>query len=576
MSLRRKIMAAVILLVFIPVVVMGAVTYTIYTEKMKQQSDDLRRVSLQNGQRNLRAVQDEITNVSHAFVTEPLVQGLLTDNRPLAYWEGDEQRLLEDNLNSLLFWHSDIDALYLYNQSELVYTRNASSQIPLHRLQQQAWYPAALERSGKVFWLDTKASELWRTDVPRITLVRSVLDFNTLKEIGFLVLTIRIDAMEAVLQDIVQNIGGQAMLVDRTGAVLVGEPAGSEAWNEPFCSRTDDRLQTESVHHQAETVVICMPSVWEDWSLAALFATDEILAESSAIRNLALLLLGGTLISVVLFDWLFIRKLVMTIVAVVHAMKEAERGSFRSIDDAAIAERDETGQLIQGFNRMAYQITELLRRVEDEQERKKQAEQQALMAQINPHFIYNTLESINSMAVIKGNTDISDMTVSLGRLLRISISEPQELIPLWKEIEHVKHYLFIQSYRYEDKLHFSIELPPQLQSYLTVKLVIQPLVENCLIHGMEPLQRKGMIRIRVFELGESDLCVEVTDNGAGMDKERLAELFQSKDKQNSARQGLGLFNVHERLRLYYGSGYGIMVCSEIYRETIVRIRMPKR
>lgn len=575
MSLRRKIMAAVILLVFIPVIAMGAVTYLIYAEKARQQLDDLRRISLQKGQRNLRTVQDELARVSHSLVTEPLVQRLLTDSRALAEWDRDEFRLFEDHLNSLLFWHPDMDALYLYNHSELVYARNAAAPVSLTQVRQQDWYFAAVERKGKVLWLGTEHSKIWRTDMPRITLVRAVLDLYTLEEIGFLALTIRTEAAAAVLQEIAQDIGGRALLVDSAGMLLAGESARSEAWHEPICPRESGTPSAEWIHLQADTVVVCMPPVWEDWRLAALFATDDILAETSAIRHLAFVLLAGALVSVVLFDWLFIRKLVMTIIAVVRAMKEAEKGSFRPIREAGIAEKDESGQLIRGFNRMSFQITELLKRVEDEQERKKQAEQQALMAQINPHFIYNSLESINSMAVIKGNMEISDMAVSLGRLLRISISEPQELIPLSKEIEHVKHYLFIQTYRYEDKLDFSIELPPQLQSYLTVKLIIQPLVENSLIHGIDPLHRKGVIRIRAFELGERDLCIEVADNGAGIDNERMAELFQPVEKPDPARRGLGLLNVHERLRLHFGSGYGVMMCSEIYRETIVRIRMPK-
>lgn len=120
---------------------------------------------------------------------------------------------------------------------------------------------------------------------------------------------------------------------------------------------------------------------------------------------------------------------------------------------------DESDSLIDGFNRMSSQINELIEQVQTEQGRKKEAEMQALMAQINPHFIYNSLESINSMAVLAGNRDISKMVISLGRLLRISISQNQELIPLQMEFEHVRHYLDIQKFRFEEKFSYELDLP---------------------------------------------------------------------------------------------------------------------
>ena len=156
------------------------------------------------------------------------------------------------------------------------------------------------------------------------------------------------------MQEIAQDIGGRALLVDSAGMLLAGESARSEAWHEPICPRESGTPSAEWIHLQADTVVVCMPPVWEDWRLAALFATDDILAETSAIRHLAFVLLAGALVSVVLFDWLFIRKLVMTIIAVVRAMKEAE-GAFAPFGRPA-SPKDESGQLIRGFNRMSFKL----------------------------------------------------------------------------------------------------------------------------------------------------------------------------------------------------------------------------
>src|SRR5690606_19303901 len=162
---------------------------------------------------------------------------------------------------------------------------------------------------------------------------------------------------------------------------------------------------------------------------------------------------------------------------------------------------DERDLLVDGFNRMSTQIDELIEQVGTEQNRKKEAELQALVAQINPHFIYNSLESINSMAVLQGNKSISKMVVSLGKLLRISISENQELIPLQMEMEHVRHYMDIQKFRFEDKFAYDMQLSDELKYYKTQKLIVQPIVENALYHAIEPMEGSGLITIRAEEQG---------------------------------------------------------------------------
>ena len=254
-------------------------------------------------------------------------------------------------------------------------------------------------------------------------------------------------------------------------------------------------------------------------------------------------------------------------------MRRVEQGVFTRIP-AGRSQSDESDMLVHGFNKMSSQIEELLQRVKVEQERKKEAELQALVAQINPHFIYNSLESINSMAVMAGNKDISKMVVSLGRLLRISISENQELIPLSTEFEHVRHYLNIQKFRFEDGFEFDIDLPPHLEPVLTQKLIVQPLVENALYHAIEPMKQTGFIQIRAIEAAQ-EVLIEVIDNGPGFDEQVLLNLWERPVDKKYKDSGVGLRNVHERIRIRFGSPYGMMICSSPGEGSIVRIRVPK-
>lgn len=202
---------------------------------------------------------------------------------------------------------------------------------------------------------------------------------------------------------------------------------------------------------------------------------------------------------------------------------------------------------------------------------------QALIAQINPHFIYNSLESINSMAVLEGNRNISRMVVSLGKLLRISISENQELIPLQMELEHVRHYLNIQKVRYEDRFEYAIDMPEQLKHELTQKLIVQPIVENALYHAIEQMAERGRITISVQDAGEA-IWIDVADNGPGFPLEALGLLGQPggwRAERKYKDKGVGMMNVHERVRLRFGSGYGLLVCSAPGYGSTVRIRVPK-
>lgn len=167
------------------------------------------------------------------------------------------------------------------------------------------------------------------------------------------------------------------------------------------------------------------------------------------------------------------------------------------------------------------------------------------------------------------------MVVSLGKLLRISISENQQLMTLAMEMEHVRHYLDIQKFRFEEQFDYRIEIPESLKHYMTQKLIVQPIVENALYHAIEPMKGKGLITITAKE-DERDIMIDVTDNGPGFSLDRLMNLW-SKDEgtRNYRGTGVGLRNVHERLRIRFGSRYGILICSSPGYGSTIRIRIPK-
>ncbi len=255
-----------------------------------------------------------------------------------------------------------------------------------------------------------------------------------------------------------------------------------------------------------------------------------------------------------------------------ESMQEVENMDFKGASMEKIPYR-EIKALHKAFNVMTERIHQLMEENVEEQRQKRKSELKALRSQINPHFLYNTLDSIIWMAEGGKNKEVVMMTSSLARLLRQSISNDEEMIPLKKEIDHTKSYLTIQKMRYKDKLEFSIEVAPELQNERVVNLILQPIVENAIYHGIKPKDGKGLIKI-TGALVEDDIVLEVIDNGVGISSEELTHIFdRSREREKEKGNGVGVYNVHVRLKLYYGEQYGLTFESTEGEGTKVTMRL---
>lgn len=572
MKLRRKIMLAIILLVFIPVTTMGVISYLYFSEAMERKTNDFYLVSLQEVNRTLRYALSEINTISDLSITQPLVQ-LILKRGSTRVTDNEIQEL-----NNLFLTHPKIMSVHIYSQDELIYESGSSLELSLADLKMQSWFESTKSLIGRPLWLGPLENPNLISNPMYLTHSRTIMDYYSLEDIGTLVTTIKTELLEQVFWEASTLNQGDILLVNQQGTVIFsksGESIGQDI-PFPFLQNTGHKQSYIDNYNDTETFVTYLPTDNEGWFLVALTSLSDLRAESNRIRNIALGLLLFSLCTALLFDLFFVRKLVKAISSVVSGMKRVEKGSFIQIPSKIEKSNNESGLMLQGFNRMSSQIKDLLQRVQFEQQNKKQAEMQALVAQINPHFIYNSLESINSMAVLQGNKQISKMVISLGKLLRISISQDQELIPISMELEHVKHYLLIQKTRFEDKFDYIINLSEEAKHLYSLKLIVQPLVENALYHGIEPMKGKGFISIRAWTF-ESSLIIEITDNGLGFDAHSLLNIDQpgstQENKYNSS--GVGLMNVNERIRISFDTPYGIMVCSSANEGTTIRIRIPK-
>ena len=254
-----------------------------------------------------------------------------------------------------------------------------------------------------------------------------------------------------------------------------------------------------------------------------------------------------------------------------NSMKEVEKGHFENIE-LPIYGQNEIARLSSRFNIMTTKIKHLMEQNVEEQRQKRKSELKALQAQINPHFLYNTLDSIIWMAEWGKTKEVVLMTSSLAKLLRQSISNQNELVRVEEEVEYTRSYLTIQKMRYKNKLEYEILVDQEVLGHKIPKLVLQPLVENAIYHGIKYKEGQGTVRIEGIREGNV-LILKVSDDGIGMTKEQLEKIFVKRET-DTRRNGVGVLNVHERIQLYYGKEYGLKFSSIQNEGTTVEFCIP--
>ena len=236
-------------------------------------------------------------------------------------------------------------------------------------------------------------------------------------------------------------------------------------------------------------------------------------------------------------------------------------------------EDDEIAQLEASYNEMIERINNLIIKNQDDAEIKRKLELDSLQQQINPHFLYNTLDAIAWMAKLKKEPEIESLVLSLAKFFRISLHKGDKFITVEEEIELVKHFVDIELIRFPDKFTIVYNVDEEVKNYQTLKIIIQPIVENAIKHGISSLEDMGHISINAY-LDEGDVVYEIIDDGIGFNPP--ADLFTKKDPYQQTKSGFGLYNVNERIKLEYGHDYGVSVESKPQEGTKITIRIEGR
>lgn len=331
---------------------------------------------------------------------------------------------------------------------------------------------------------------------------------------------------------------------------------------------------SDGVHYEKNVIYAIKTTEDSLWRVVGLSFTDELTVErrTQIIFSIAISFLFCGIIALIVLGVYskIVNAPVRSLIKAMNAFEnQAENFRYKGGNESVA----ELRIISSSFEHMAKTIQNLMERVHWEEQELRKTELKALQAQINPHFLYNTLDSIQWMCEQGKTKDAAEMVRALARLFRISISRGRELITIKEELQHAENYLIIQSYRYRSQFSYTIDASDELMDCLCNKITIQPLIENAIYHGIDRMVDEGEIKITIKPAeDDDDILITVSDNGVGMTKEQCGKIL-AKDRSDSG--GIGVKNVNDRLKIYFGEKYGLSIESEPDVGTTVTVRIPK-
>ncbi len=312
----------------------------------------------------------------------------------------------------------------------------------------------------------------------------------------------------------------------------------------------------------------------KDYTLISEVLREDVFRGASRISLITIIMTGISVAVAIIMSIILALRIVTPINTLIKSMESVHMGNLDV--QVQVDTNDEISMLAEYYNSMITRLKKSFEEVYAQQKARRKAEMSSLVAQIMPHFLYNTLSSIIWLANDQRNDEVIEMTDALSKFFRISISKGKTIITIDEELQHVQSYITIQRIRYEDMFSFVMDIDEKIKPYSIPKLVLQPLIENAIYHGIKNMDEKGMIILKGYTEGQ-DICFEVLDSGNQMTEEKIAfvneYLQQEKQDKENDNFGIGVWNVNERIKLYCGSGYGL-VFSKNKRYTIAKITLP--
>ena len=575
-SIQSVIFATVAVLILSAVVIVTGVSMKFTNTSIFENSSEYTHTIIQQMNQNIDTYIDYMENIAYLISSNEDVQDYLFDEKI----DNEGRYRILNQLQTILDSRSDIRNVGIISKNGRMLINDGSKSVNQDLdLNTQEWYATALEKPNGPILTSSHVQHIISGERPWvITLSRGIRDRSGSGEKeGVFFIDLNYSAISELCDQSTVGTKGYAFILDAKGNIVY-HPQQQQLYNElqteniSLIMDTDEDTVLTGTGNDGKLYSISR-SEKTGWTVVDCTNVKELLSKSRQAQSVYVLTAIILVIVALLFSRFMARSITLPIQKLRDSMKKVQEGDF-SVSDVVVDSKNEIGSLTKSFDVMTHRIHELMEQNVHEQEEKRKSELKALQSQINPHFLYNTLDSIIWMAEGKKNEEVVLMTASLARLLRQSISNEDEVVPIANEVEYARGYLTIQKMRYKDKLEFQIEVDSSILYIPLIKLVLQPIIENAIYHGLKYKESKGLLIVKGF-MKDGNAVLQVIDDGVGMDEETLAHIYD-KHKVNYHSNGVGVYNVQKRLKLYYGEDYGITYTSELGKGTTATITIPGR
>nr|WP_263323376.1 sensor histidine kinase [Neobacillus sp. Marseille-Q6967] len=579
-SLMMKLCIFSSFLVIFPVLTVG---YFSYKSSSLELEHELRQYSgqvIEQVESHIEYYLQDFEITSLKIINSGEVSDLLKNNQTEANVEA-----ARNTLKSAAFSRADISNITVLMENDIVIdTLGIRNFYPAYKIKEEYWY-SSVPLNGMAM-LVTRTLKQRNKDQPVISLVRRLYNPDTLLPVGMLIIDINFRRIEEISNKVTISRNGYFFILDANGHYVYHpdySKLGKSVEFSQLSQLQNKESRTQILENDRKDFVTYTYSPNIGWTFFTAVPYRDL---TGGIIQIGRTILSTILISLVIaysIGFGFATSIIRPVRRLQQFMKEVEIGNLNG--RVPVESKDEIGQLSAGFNNTVEKLSDLLEEVyvsklrETEMSLKqKEIEIKMLQSQMNPHFLYNSLETIRGMALEENQENIAIMSFSLAKLLRYNLKNNSSTVSLGEEMKFCQTYLQIQKFRFEDRFEYEIDIPDWAAGLQVVKFSLQPLVENCFVHAYGQSIQKLKIKIGVRRTSDHSFMIVIEDSGAGIPDHVLEELaikFEQKSPQSDGKN-IGTLNVQQRIQYVFGSEYGLKLKSRRGSGTVVKMHLPIR
>lgn len=578
-GIRIKLMIILVCLSVIPLIFLGIFTFLYSSNVVRKDFIEYSKNNLTQISKNIDDNLKNMEMLSIMAIADKGVRNVLRSDKGYGDTSIVERHsIMREFLTNISILRKDISGVYIFSDLNK-YSYNMYNVIidVDYEYKNDTWYINTLEKEGAPLLIGTHLPYQRKDSSDYVfSLARCILDINSGEILGVILIDANFRLLSEICDSTQNYRNSEIIITDQEGRIIYSKDRKllTSVIDMDLNLLKDNSGNSFINWNNQKFFMNYITSSYSKWKIIQIIPENYVYLTTNTIGTMIIVLAITAAIVSIILTFFISRGISKPIVALNNALKKIGKGDFNQ--NIQIKRNDEIGQLAEGVSEMEANLKQLIKRVANAQTKQREAELKSLQNQINPHFLYNTLISIQMMAKINKQERIAQMVDDLGMLFKLSISKGKDIVMMKQELEHVNLYIKLQKIRYGDKINCIFDIDENIINLYTIKLLLQPIVENSIYHGLENKGKEGIVKISAKRYNDHVL-IAVYDNGIGMDEEKLEKIrlmLDGKCEPNSKMMSIGIKNVNDRLKLYFGEEYGISIDSIPGEGTRVLIKLP--